>query len=257
MSVESILLTIAHICTFQQAKPLTCASGFYFQRNRDLFLITNRHVVRDEDSGHEPDRLEITLHTNPDNVAETSAYSIPLYDSAGQKVWREAADDAGTVDVVAIPIDSRAFPDGVLFAAFKPTDLPAELENIEVGESIRVVGFPLNFQDNLHNLPIMRHAIIASSFSLRFQGNGYFLTDSLLHRGSSGSPVVLRTNRRMSGRDNFPWMLLGIHSSRLDSANQEAGEDERLNLFTAWYSDVIMTLTNLPQTANDKVPAHI
>ncbi|WP_211206999.1 S1 family peptidase [Thiothrix nivea] len=223
---------------------MTCASGFYFQRNQNLFLITNRHVVRDEDSGHEPDRLEITLHTNPDNVAETSAYSIPLYDNAGQMLWREAKDNAGTVDVVAIPIDSRAFPADAMFAAFKPTDLPGDLENIEVGESIRVVGFPLNFQDSLHNLPVMRHAIIASAFSLRFQGYGYFLTDSLLHRGSSGSPVVLRVNRRVSGRDHFPWMLLGIHSSRLDSVNQEEGEDERLNLFTAWYSDVIMTLTN-------------
>ncbi len=243
MSVESILLTVAHICTWKQEKILTCASGFYFQRNRDLFLITNRHVVCDEDSGHEPDRLEITLHINPDNVAETSTYSIPLYNGEGQKLWREATDDAGTVDVVAIPIDSRAFPVGALFAAFKPTDLPAELETIEVGESIRVVGYPLNFQDSLHSLPVMRHAIIASSFSLRFQGYGYFLTDSLLHRGSSGSPVVLRINQRVSGRDHFPWMLLGIHSSRLDSGNQEAGEDERLNLFTAWYSDVIMTLT--------------
>lgn len=246
MSIESILLTIVHICTWQQDKLLTCASGFYFQRQRNLFLITNRHVVWDEASGHAPDRLEITLHTSQDNVAETSKYSIPLYGADGKSLWREATDGTGKVDVVAIPIDTGAFPANALIAAFQPRHLPAKLENVEVGESVRVVGFPLNFQDSLHSLPVMRHAIIASSFSLRFQGNGYFLTDSLLHRGSSGSPVVLRTNQRVSGRDNFPWMLLGVHSARLDSPNQEQGEDERLNLFAAWYSDVIMTLTAPP-----------
>ncbi|MEZ5450846.1 MAG: serine protease [Thiolinea sp.] len=243
MSIESILLAVANICSWQGNQQLSSASGFYFERDQQLFLITNRHVVRDEASGHEPDRLEITLHSDPDNIAATTQYSILLYDAQGKALWREATDSAGTVDVVALAIDNEAFPAETRFAAFTPDDLPADLENIEVGESVRVVGFPLNFQDRLHNLPVMRHAIVASSFSLRFQGNGYFLTDSLLHRGSSGSPVVMRTDPKVSGRDHFPWRLLGVHSARLDSANQEAGEDERLNLFVAWYADVLMTLT--------------
>ncbi|MCK7502387.1 MAG: hypothetical protein MZW92_80370 [Comamonadaceae bacterium] len=41
-------------------------------------------------------------------------------------------------------------------------------------------------------MPVVRHAVIASSFGLRFQGEGYFLTDARTHRGTSGAPVVMR-----------------------------------------------------------------
>jgi len=35
-----------------------------------------------------------------------------------------------------------------------------------------VVGFPLGFHDEVHHLPVVRQAVIASSFGLRFQGMG-------------------------------------------------------------------------------------
>ena len=43
-------------------KPLTGATGFFFQRDDRLFLVTSRHVVLDEASNHRPDRLEVELH---------------------------------------------------------------------------------------------------------------------------------------------------------------------------------------------------
>jgi len=42
----------------------------------------------------------------------------------------------------------------------------------------------------LHHLPVARQAVIASAFGIRFQGQGYFLTDARMHRGTSGAPVV-------------------------------------------------------------------
>ncbi len=244
LNVESILLTVTSIGAYSGETALTQATGFYFRRDDRLFLITNRHVVLDENADHRPDRLEITLHPEPENLAATGSYSIPLYASDGRPVWREAVDSGGQIDVVALPLDGERFPrEQALFAAFTPQHLPDRLGDIEVGDSVRVVGHPLSFQDNLHKLPLMRHAVIASSFGLRFDGNGYFLTDSLLHRGSSGSPVVLRTSPGQSGRSSLPWLLLGVHSARLHAANRDAAADERLNLFATWYADVLMTLT--------------
>jgi len=43
---------------------------------------------------------------------------------------------------------------------------------VEVGTSLLVVGFPLGFHDEVHHLPVVRQAVIASSFGLRFQGMG-------------------------------------------------------------------------------------
>ena len=92
-------------------------------------------------------------------------------------------------------------------------------------------------------MPVVRHAVIASSFGLRFQGQGYFLTDGRMHRGSSGSPVVLR---RALGNpeapDALPW-LLGVHSSRIDLGSRDQAQDEALGLNCAWYADVLMALT--------------
>jgi hypothetical protein len=55
----------------------------------------------------------------------------------------------------------------------------------------------------LHHLPVARQAVIASAFGSRFQGQGYFLTDARMHRGTSGAPVVAPMMER-SGRADFP-----------------------------------------------------
>jgi hypothetical protein len=54
-----------------------------------------------------------------------------------------------------------------------------------VGTSLLVVGFPLGFHDRLHHMPVVRHAVIASSFGLRFQGEG---RGSTPERSSQGPP---------------------------------------------------------------------
>ena len=106
-----------------------------------------------------------------------------------------------------------------------------------------VVGFPLGFHDTLHHMPVVRHAVIASSFGLRFQGEGYFLTDARTHRGISGAPVVMRLSEDDSTLGDLPWILLGIHSTRLDVGTRDLELDEALGLNCSWYADVLLTLT--------------
>jgi len=199
-------------------------------------------VVLDEASEHRPDALEIELHIDPDNVRVTTGFGIPLYQNA-VPVWRQASDDAGTVDVIAIELNPAALPPTLLHRAFTPAHLQKQLERIEVGTPVLIAGFPLGFHDTLHHLPVVRQAMIASSFGIRFQGEGYFLTDARMHRGTSGAPVVVRGPVPGSGRGELTWMLLGIHAGRMDVANRDAEQDERLDLNFAWYADVLMTLT--------------
>lgn len=221
---------------------MTNATGFFFERDGRLFLVTNRHVVLDEASDHRPDRLEIELHIDPENVAVTTHFSIPLYRGT-QPVWREGIDPAGTVDVVALQLERAALPEKLLLQPFTSNHLIEQLDEIEVGTRVLIVGFPLGFHDTWHHLPVVRQAVIASAFGLRFQGQGYFLTDAQMHRGTSGAPVVARVTTQRSGRGDLPWMLLGVHAARMDVTNRDAEQDERLNLNCAWYADIIMTLT--------------
>ena len=110
--IESLLLTAVRINTFAQQCPLTNASGFFFERDSRLFLVTSRHVLIDEQRRHFPDRIEIELHIDPDNMARSTGFSIPLYRD-GRGVWRQARDSAGDIDVVAVEIQRAALPEKI------------------------------------------------------------------------------------------------------------------------------------------------
>ncbi|MCB1789122.1 MAG: trypsin-like peptidase domain-containing protein [Gammaproteobacteria bacterium] len=240
--IEPVLLTAANVLTFLGQRRLTNASGFFFERANRLFLITSRHVLMDAPAKHFPDRIEIELHTNPDNLAQSTGFSIPLY-RGGEAIWRQARDTAGQVDIAAIELDRKAMPQPTEFRAFTPAHLLQEPDRIEVGTSLLVVGFPLGFHDTLHHMPVVRQAIIASSFGLRFQGEGYFLTDARMHRGTSGSPVVMRADDDEELPGDLRLKLLGIHSARLDVGSRDMQLDEALGLNCAWYADILLTLT--------------
>ena len=240
--IESLLLTAARILTFEQERVLTNASGFFFERDERLFLVTSRHVVIDEPSKHFPDRVEIELHIDPDNIARSTGFSIPLYHKR-KSVWRQGLDTAGEIDVAVIEIDRTALPRTTVYRAFTPEHLHRPPDQVEVGTSLLVVGFPLGFHDALHHTPVVRHAVVASSFGLRFQGEGYFLTDARTHRGTSGAPVVMRASRRDRMLGDLPWILLGVHSARLDVGTRDLDLDEALGLNCAWYADILLTLT--------------
>lgn len=243
LMIEPILLTATRLWTFDQQRQLTNASGFYFERDKRLFLVTSRHVVIDAEHEHYPDRIEIELHTNPDNIAESTGFSIPLYRD-GKSIWRQAEDATGEIDVAVIELNRDALPKNMLYHAFSPAHLQHSLDQVEVGTSLLVVGFPLGFHDTLHHIPVVRQAIIASSFGLRFQGEGYFLSDARTHRGISGAPVVMRaTSGQRDKLGKLPWILLGIHSARLDVGTRDLELDEALGLNCTWYADVLMTLT--------------
>ncbi len=240
--IEPLLLTSTRVVTFEQQRQLTNASGFFFERDERLFLVTSRHVLVDESSRHFPDRIEIELHVDAENLAKSAGFSIPLYRD-GKSIWRQGRDTAGEIDVAVIEIERAVLPATTIYRAFTPANLLSPHEQPEVGTTLLVVGFPLGFHDTLHHMPVVRHAVIASSFGLRFQGQGYFLTDARTHRGISGAPIVMRVPERKPISDDLPWMLLGVHSARLDVGTRDLNLDDALGLNCAWYADILLTLT--------------
>lgn len=244
--LEPIFLSTVPIRTFVCNAPATSASGFFFARGHRLFLITSRHVLIDEPSQHYPDRLEIEMHVDKMNLTEMTVVSVPLIDH-GERQWRQAIDGSGDVDVAAVEIDKNRLPENANYYAFTPQHLIAAHEHlpkdVEIGSSLLVVGYPLGFHDSLHHLPVARQASVASSYGLRFQGAGYFLTDARTHQGTSGSPVVMRSSCTVRELGDLNWILLGIHSARIDISNRDAGLNEALGLNCAWYADILLTLT--------------
>ena len=237
---DEALFGVTRVLTFAGNRGLTSASGFFFERDDRLYLVTSRHVLMEEPSGHLPDRIEIELHTDSRDLTQLVTLSILLHRD-GLTAWHEARDSGGEVDVAAIELDRSVMPARCVLRPFGVRHLATESDLFQVGDRLAIPGFPLGFFDTVHRLPVVRQASIASYYGVRFQGLGYFLTDARMHRGSSGSPVLARLDG--CPQEGPRWRLLGVHSSRMDMASRDVVLDESLGLNCAWYADILLTLT--------------
>ena len=236
--IEPLLLTTTRVRTFDGRRPLTEASGFFFEHEQRIFLVTSRHVLFEPDIDHHPDRIELTLHVDATDLTRVALPTVMLYDD-GLARWRQARDTGGEIDVAALELSPPTWPANWQRHCFTADHLVHDLHEVGVGDAALIVGFPLGFHDTLHHLPVVRQAAVASSFGVRFQGQGYFLTDARTHRGSSGAPVVMHAPEAAAG---LPWRLLGVHSSRMDMRSRDLQVDESLGLNCAWYADILLTL---------------
>ncbi len=237
--VEPLLLACTCVDTFNGPQVLTSASGFLFQRGARLFLITSRHVLFDGATDHRPLRIEFGVHAAGLDLTQHHRISLPLYDH-GKPLWRQAGDSGGDIDVAALEIPGMAIPRGAQFSAFGVRHIQVQMHAVPLGQPLLLVGFPLGFHDTLHHLPVARGAVVASAFGVRFQGQGCFVTDAPMHRGSSGAPVV---RHDPTGDASLPGQLLGVHATRMDMESRDTRQDASLGLNLAWYSDVLLALT--------------
>ena len=250
--LDKMYLRVAKVLTFAGGQPLTNATGFFYLHDEFLYLVTSRHVVISEAVQHRPDRLQVSLHSNAANLQERIELSVPLY-LDGVPQWYQHPSRS-TADVVAVSVNDPHVLSRYCIDTFCRNDILKREQALRLGQDVLIVGFPLGFHDRLHNLPIVRSATVASSFSHPFNGEPYFLTDARLHRGMSGSPIFAS----LPGRAGVPsqgeprWQLLGVHSSSLDVSDRDPDQDERLALNTTWYASLIPQM--IPLTSASSAP---
>jgi hypothetical protein len=236
-AIESMYLRVVKVFTFFGRKSMTNASGFFYLHNSYLYLITARHVVINESQKHYPDSLHCSMHSNSDDLTQRAELQIPLYQS-GIPQWRQHPRYLGNMDMVAVAVNNPQVLANHFMDTFGSKDLVSPEQKIPLGQDVLIVGFPLGFHDTYHNLPVVRRAMIASSYGHPFKGEPYFLTDARMHRGTSGAPVIARIPDSDHGisSEAATWRLLGVHSSALDVSDRNLQEDEKLGLNITWYA---------------------
>lgn len=240
MSSSELFVRVVRVETWRGNDYLTNASGFFYLHDGFMYLITNRHVVRDEATGHNPDSIHFRLHTNAGDLTLNEIINIPLYVN-GTPQWKEHPELGPSVDVVAVAINDPTMLSQHYMDAFQLGDIVNEHHSLVPGQPVLIVGFPLGFNDTYHNLPIVRQAVVASDFGHPFKGQPYFLTDARLHRGMSGAPIVSRIaiTDDATGTPVERWCLLGVHSAALDVSDRDPVQDDRLGLNCTWYARLI------------------
>jgi len=93
----------------------------------------------------------------------------------------------GSVDIVAVELQRAALHRPIFLIKLYSLSSRHRVDQIEVGTAVLIVGFPWEFHDNLHHLhggaPSGDRVGVRYSFP---KGQGYFLTDARMHRGTSG-----------------------------------------------------------------------
>ena len=76
--------------------------------------------------------------------------------------------------------------------------------------------------------------------SLQGSRDNAFITDARTHRSTIGAPVMMRVPQPDPDLGDLPWILLGLHSARLDVGTRDLSIDEALGLNCAWYADILL-----------------
>jgi hypothetical protein len=218
MSLNDVVAAVTPVRAFRDQKPAGASSGFFYYYSGSLFLITARSLVA-PDSGLPADELRLRLHLDLEEYSQHEEYVVPLVID-GEQQWLEHPTLGARVDVIAVALDNEDVESRFLVRAFSILDqVPRDLE-LPLGEDVLVVGFPEGQYDEVHNLPIVRRASVASVYPVPFQGRPIGLIDGNLPDETVGAPVVTKGSpvvRKQDGQssvvDQGEYYLVGIQSS--------------------------------------------
>ena len=239
MPINDIVATVSLVIQLKGGAVVGSASGFFYERQADLFLVTNLHVV--DKRSNLPDTLRLRLHRDANNIAANGELDVPLY-SSGQPVWK-AHPKQPDADIALIKLDRAAVLKEFFVRAWSKARFLPPQYLLDPGEDVFIMGFPLAFHDVPHNLPIFRNAMIASSYRVPFRNQPLFLTDARLHPGTSGSPVITKPKSTWvddKGNTNLltgtVYYIVGVHSGTIDP-KMTGGQD--IGLGAAWYIELV------------------
>jgi hypothetical protein len=224
-----------------------------------IFLVTNRHVIFQKDKKgieHMPDYVTFYLRSFTDSVS-WSPITIPLSKlKSVVAVHKNSSVDIAVVHVMEFMppkfiIDSNSFKkfNGVFDELLPNKDTPIP----QVTDDVVVIGYPNGYYDYKNLFPIVKAGMIASKWGANFNGNPYFLIDSKLFPGSSGS-LVLSKPSNFAEVNGYPMMsqvkqytFLGIYSGNPYDKAFESNKklnSETYDVGVVWYGYLVPEIIN-------------
>ena len=238
--LNDIILTATLVLQLKAGAVIGSASGFFYEKGDGLYLVTNQHVVKGSD-GAAPDTLRLRLHVDAKDISKNDSFEVPLY-ADGRPVWKINPQQRDA-DIAVVKLDRAQLKGRFIVKAWSSDGFLPQKYVLQPGEDVFIMGYPLGFHDQSHNLPIFRDAMVASAYRVPFEGKPLFLTDANLHPGTSGSAVITKPkNIWVDDKGNADiktgtvYYLVGVHSATLDL---KGNKGQPLGLGAAWYAELI------------------
>ena len=227
---------------------LGVGTGFFWQTDSNLYLITNWHNVSgidpftgkhvSEETAAEPNRLRIWWNAKGKLWQKFSA-THPIKDSNDKPLWLVHPTYKNQIDVVALPISA---PDNA--EPYPINEMPHDDLRLQAGMDVFVLGYPFGITHS--GLPIWKRGSIASEPEILDPKRPVILIDSATRRGMSGAPVIRRSWGTHTMADGNPWFgsptatkFVGVYSGRMATKDQN---DPQLGL--TWPTKFVEEIVN-------------
>ena len=238
MQINEIFIIVTIIFEMVSSHEVGNASGFFYQKDNTVYLVTFRHVVCER----RPDHLVLVLHTDSRDPRQNEELKVDLY-REGQPLFHVHSHPK--IDIAVVELDQQKLKDNYVINTLSKSRFLPEKYVLLPGESVFVLGYPRRQRDIFHNLPLARQAMVSSVYGVPFNNLPHFLVDANLHPGMSGSPVLTTPKQILQKRDggiafttSAPIFFLGVYSGNLELVYPDQRK-ESLGLGAVWYPDLI------------------
>lgn len=222
------------------------ATGFVYEIDDSLYLITNWHVASGRNSFTEqpmnkhsavPNALRATFFVDGKS-REWRAHDIPLVDQCGNPLWYQHPDHGQLVDVAVLPFTC---PPGLKVHPINKLPTTSDMV-VETGQDVFILGYPLDIRAG-GVWPVWKRASIASEPDIDLDSLPQLLVDTATYPGMSGSPVIAKEVYHYRGLDGdlhidnnagTYYTLVGVYSGRRFGQHGELSQ-----LAVVWKARVI------------------
>ena len=221
---------------------MATATGFFYEFEEELFLITNAHNITR--ANPEQNKRISKYAANPVNIKARTSYpknepakeltekdffNINLYhdEDCTRSKWFIHPKYGYLVDIVAIPyLKKNQVPSGIkifplnnhAFNEFQPF----------VSDDVFILGYPLDINCG-DELPIWKRGTVASQPSAGINELPKFLVDTATRPGMSGAPVMVKTidfnepyfeDTNGTKTSNVSLSFIGVYSGRVGTEKE-------------------------------------
>lgn len=219
--MNDIIFAVCMLFQVSGSNVVGSATGFFYENNDNLYLVTNRHVV--EFSINDPrSKLVFSLHTDSSDLSKMRQFDV-LLNQNGNIMWFGCEDTI--IDVVAIPLNPTILTNGIgVIKPLSAKNFPPEGMSLGVGDQLLAVGYPLGFTDEKNKIPIVKSCIISTPIEVPFDGYPMMVIEGNLQKGMSGSPIItkpssiLTMNNSLMFSQTPEFFFIGIHSATFHKA---------------------------------------
>lgn len=164
-----------------------------------LFLVTNRHVVKDATM------IGLTLQGTGTDGSRALGPGQDVETQLGEMNLIYHPDPEIDLALLALgPITARMHAAGFkphftsVARGIIPTD--EQIRELSAAHPVLIVGYPNGVYDQANNLPVIRRGVTAIPPWINYQGGKDLLLDISVFGGSSGSPVFVLDEGLLIGR---------------------------------------------------------